>query len=372
MLMYTIKNGKRLRRGYTTGSCAAAAAKAAVAMLFSGKTLDSVSIHTPAGIRLNLQVEGINKGNDRVVCGVLKDSGDDPDVTDGARVFAEARKSNMPGIDVTAGEGVGRVTRPGLPVLPGQPAINPVPMSMIRKEVGEVLPPGQGVRVEIRIPGGEKLAEKTFNARLGIEGGLSILGTSGLVEPMSVDAYRETLAMEIRQVVAELGDGGLVLVPGNHGKKVACQALSLAPGRVIRMGNEVGFALDRCLEYGVKNVLLVGHIGKLFKVAAGIFNTHSRTADARFETIAAHAVLLGASVETVQALYRCSTTEAMLDVLETVPAPDLYDRFAQKVSRRVRAHVADAFPVGTVLFSLQRGILGMDSSAEQLLEALRC
>ncbi len=370
--MYTIKNGKRLRRGYTTGSCAAAAAKAAVAMLFGGETLELVSIQTPAGVQLNLPVEGVEKRYGRVLCGVRKDSGDDPDVTDGARIVAEARKREVPGIEITAGEGVGRVTRPGLPVAPGQPAINPVPMSMIRKEVGEVLPPGQGVRVEIRIPGGEELAEKTFNARLGIEGGLSILGTTGLVEPMSVDAYRETLALEIRQVLSEVGDGGLVLVPGNHGKKIACQTLSLPPGRVIRMGNEVGFALDRCLEYRVKNVLLVGHIGKLFKVAAGIFNTHSRTADARFETIAAHAVLMGATGETVRALYRCSTTEAMLDVLDTVPVPDLYERFAHKVTTRVRAHIADAFAVGTVLFSLQRGLLGMDDPAKKILEALRC
>lgn len=340
-------------------------------MLFNGKTVSSVSIDTPAGVRLDLDVGNIEKEVDRVVCGVRKDSGDDPDITGGSLVFAEVRKSNTPGIEVAAGEGVGRVTRPGLPVPPGNPAINPVPMSMILKEVGEALPPGEGVRVEIRIPGGKALAERTFNARLGIEGGLSILGTSGLVKPMSDDAYRETLALEIRQIVEEGGDGGLILVPGNHGKNVACQVLSLPSKRVVRMGNEVGFALDRCLEYGVKNVLLVGHLGKLFKVAAGIFNTHSRTADARFEVISAHAVLMGASADTVQALYRCSTTEAMLDVLDTVPAPRLYDCFAEKVSRRAREHAAGAFAVGTVLFSLQRGILGMDEQAKEMQEALR-
>jgi len=370
--MYVVKDGKTLRRGYSTGSCAAAAARAAVTLLFGGERMSAVSIDTPAGVRLQLPVEQIQQARDRVACGVRKDSGDDPDVTGGALIVAEARKSDLPGIRVTAGEGVGRVTRPGLPVPPGQPAINPVPLAMIHKEVEEVLPPGEGVRVEICIPGGKELAAKTFNARLGIEGGLSILGTTGLVEPMSDHAFRETLALEIRQVVAEVGHAGLVLVPGNHGKNVACRELSLAEKRVIRMGNEVGFALDRCLENSVQQVLLVGHLGKLVKVAAGIFQTHSRVADGRFEVTAAHAVLGGAPVETVQALSRCRTVEAMLEVLDRAVTPRFYRRLARTISRRSREHVHDVFPVGTVLFSLQRGILGMDRPAKKMLEALRC
>jgi len=369
--MYTVKGGKKLRRGYTTGSCAAAAAKAAVYALFSGENVNRIRIDTPAGVQLNLELERVGKVPGGAVCAVRKDSGDDPDVTAGALVFARAREREAPGIEIAAGEGIGRVVRPGLPVPPGQPAINPVPLSMIHKEVAEVLPPGRGVRVEISIPGGEKLAEKTFNDRLGIQGGLSILGTTGLVEPMSDHAFKETLALEVGQVVEEVGKEGLVLVPGNHGKKVACGTLTLDPGRVIRMGNEVGFALDRCLEHGVKNVLLVGHLGKLFKVAAGIFQTHSRTADGRFEVIAAHAVLLGASAEMVQDLYRCSTTEAMLEILDRVPTADLFDRFAARVSTRAREHGSGAFNVGTVLFSLDRGILGMDVPAKEMQEGLR-
>jgi len=364
---YTLRRGQRLRRGYTTGSCAAAAAKAATAMLFSGKKIEEISIQTPAGILLKLPVRNISRSGLEVSCSVRKDAGDDPDITGGIDVFARATEKESTGVEVAAGEGIGVVTRPGLQVEVGKSAINPVPMAMILRETGQVLPPGRGVRVVISIPGGEELAQKTFNPRLGICGGLSILGTTGIVEPMSDEAFKETLALEMRVIAA--GDPEfIVLVPGNHGKEIALRKLYLPENRIIKMSNFVGFMLDKCGEHGIKRILLVGHIGKLLKVAAGIFHTHSRVADARFEVFAAHACLLGADRALIEELRCSSSTEEMVEILDTLQVEGLYDLFAARVSSRAEEYLYNRIPVGTVLFSLQKGILGMDGGAKLFLE----
>jgi len=363
----TTKRGKKMRRGFTTGSCSAAAAKAAALMLFGGEDVGEISIATPAGIPLKLPIGNIHRGMGMVSCSVKKDSGDDPDVTNGIDVFAAVKEKMDPGITVLGGEGVGRVTRPGLQVEVGSPAINPVPMAMILQEVGAVLPPGKGVEVTISIPGGEELAGKTFNAKIGVEGGLSILGTSGIVEPMSEEAFKEILSLEMKTLLPAFSDF-LVLVPGNHGKNIARGQLSLPEERVIKMSNFVGFMLDTCRHHGVKKLLLVGHIGKLLKVTAGIFHTHSRVADARFEVFAAHAALLGADQEMIQKLHRCSSAEEMITVLDALQVEGLYEGFAEKVSFRAGEYVSGEIEIGTILFSLKRGILGMDEKAGKFVE----
>lgn len=370
---YVVKGGRRLRRGFTTGSCATAAAKAATQMLFSGETVDVVSILTPAGIRLNLPVRNILRSGQSVLCSVQKDAGDDPDITAGLEIFASAVEKENPGVEVVAGEGVGMVTRPGLSVEVGKPAINPVPMAMILQEAGSVLPPGKGVRITISIPGGEEVAAKTFNPRLGIYGGLSILGTTGIVEPMSEEAFKESLALEMRMVSPAPGDPGfVVLVPGNYGKETARRMLGLPEKRIIKMSNFVGFMLDKCLEHGFQKILLVGQIGKLLKVAAGIFHTHSRMADARFEVFAAYASLLGAKRALIEELRRCGSSEEMVDKLETCPLEGFYDFLAARVSSRAEEYLYGRIPVGTVLFSLRKGLLGLDERAKLFLEEFAC
>lgn len=364
----TINKGRRMRRGYTTGSCAAAAAKAAALMLFSKKQVEQVSISTPAGITLELPVEDIRRSENSVSCSVTKMAGDDPDVTDGLKVFASVEKLQEGAeIQIRAGEGVGRVTRPGLQVEVGRAAINPVPMAMITHETTSVLPPATGALVTLSIPGGEETARKTFNARLGVEGGLSILGTTGIVEPMSEDAFKEILSLELQRLLPAYADF-LVLVPGNLGKNVALQQLFLPQERVLKMSNFAGFMLDECRHHGVKRLVLVGHIGKLFKVAAGIFHTHSRVADARFEIFAAQAALRGASRQTIHKLQSCSSVEEMLTVMEVFPQQDLYEKFSEKVSLRAQDYVSGEMEIGTVLFSLKKGILGIDDRARKLVE----
>ncbi len=356
-----------MRRGYSTGSCAAAAAKAAAKMLFNGQPLKQVQISTPAGVDLTVDLLNVKVEADRAECAVRKDAGDDPDITNGMDVYARAVPGNYPGVQIKGGPGVGLVTKPGLQVDVGRPAINPVPEKMILEEVASVLPGGRGVEIEIFIPDGERLARKTLNSRLGIEGGLSILGTSGLVEPMSEKSYEDTLALELKAVKLE-HSGPVVLVTGNYGRTLALEHFNLPAAAVVKIGNLVGFSLDRCRELQMEKVLIIGHIGKLIKVVAGIFNTHSRVADARFEIFAAQAALLGAEQSVIYQLREAVTTEDMADVLGGLGGEGYFDQLAAQVSVRASAYLYDEIKVGTVLFNFRRGLLGSDQEARCLME----
>ena len=364
---YTVTGGRRMRRGYSTGTCAAAAAKAAVELLFSGEIPKKAQINTPAGVDLALDICEATIGEDWAECSVKKDAGDDPDITNKMLVKVRAVKAEKAGITLKGGRGVGVVTKPGLLVDVGRPAINPVPEKMIFEAAGSVLPDGQGVKIEIIIPDGERLAKKTLNSRLGITGGLSILGTSGLVEPMSEKSYEDTLALELKTLCLE-HRGPVVLVTGNYGRTLALEHFKLPEEAVIKVGNLVGFSLDRCSELELNQVLIIGHIGKLIKVAAGIFNTHSRVADARFETFAARAALLGAGRETIQKMQEAVTTEDMVDLLSEIGGAGYFDQLAEEVSSRSSAYLYDQARIGTVLFNFRRGLLGSDGQAKSLLE----
>lgn len=367
---YTVKEGQKLRRGYTTGTCAAAAAKAAVKMLFSGEEIWEIEVYLPAGITISLPLQDVAVRDEEAVCSVKKDSGDDPDKTAGIKVFASAVKNSPAGIEVEAGEGIGTVTSPGLQVEVGKSAINPVPMEMILQETSKVLPPGEGSRVMISVPGGAELAEKTFNSRLGIEGGLSILGTTGIVEPMSHEAVCQTLALEMK-IAAQNLSNFVVLVPGNYGRDIASK-LGFSRESIVKMSNFVGFMLDRCLEENIAKILLVGHLGKLSKVAGGIFQTHSRVADARFEIFAAHAALHGASTQLIRELNGCNSSEEIAEKLVSSNMESLFPLLASEVSSRAREYLYDQVDVGTVLFTMKRGVVGMDNKAKELVEEFSC
>jgi cobalt-precorrin-5B (C1)-methyltransferase len=299
---------------------------------------------------------------------VIKDAGDDPDVTDGLAICATARQVEK-GIGIKGGQGVGVVTRPGLACAPGQPAINPVPLETIKSEVQQVLPGGCGVEITIEVPGGEAVARKTMNARLGIQGGISILGTTGIVEPMSEEAFKSSLALQLAQAIA-LGYQDIVLTPGRQGEKRAVARHGLPAGAVIQMGNFVGYMLEECVRLGIKNVLLFGHQGKLVKVAAGIFYTYSHVADARIETIVAHAALAGADLEVLQQLWQSATAEETIKIIKGNNLEFLFDRLARTASRRAAEHVRGELFVGTVLTSLAGEILGLDQGALKIGEAL--
>ena len=371
---YVVKNNKRLRLGYTTGSCAAGAARAAAERLLSGKPVSYVELMTPKGIPLHLEVLDLTGGEGWASCAIRKDGGDDPDATSGLLVYAKVSFTEHPGeLLIDGGEGVGRVTKKGLEQPVGAAAINKVPRSMISQALEEVRSSygdPRGLKAVISIPGGEKAAEKTFNPRLGIVGGLSILGTSGIVEPMSESALIASIQVDIRMQIAN-GREYLILVPGNYGMDFLEGARGELLSESVKCSNFLGEALDAAVEQGAKGVLLIGHIGKFVKLAAGIMNTHSRNADGRMEILTAHACLCGADRDTLGELMGAVTTEEALEILERAGILEaVMERLLERMGFYVNHRCYGKLETGVLTFSSERGMLGKTSRVEALLEKL--
>ena len=366
-----LRSGSRLLRcGFTTGSCAALAASGAAQLLLSGQAPETLRLVTPKGIPVELSPAFCRMEGDSAVCAVRKDAGDDPDVTDGLLVEATVSKTER-GIRIDGGTGVGRVTRPGLDQPVGAAAINTVPRQMIRKALEEVCENADyagGLALTVSVPGGELAAEKTFNPQLGIEGGISILGTSGIVEPMSEKAIVDTVALEIRQAAAN-GTGRLLLSPGNYGMAFLDELhLPAGIGRA-KCSNYIGDALDIAALEGMREVLLVGHIGKLVKLAGGIMNTHSRVADCRRELFCAHAALCGGAPELCRQLMRQNTSDSCLAVLEEAGLREaVTESLLNAIQSALDRRSAGAFQAGALLFSNERGFLGITERGAGILQ----
>ena len=370
----TMRSGSKLLRcGYTTGTCAALAASGAARLLLTGSTPASLALLTPGGIRVEVAPAFCRMEGDRAVCAVKKDAGDDPDVTDGMQILAEVKKTDS-GIRIDGGTGVGRVTKLGLDRKVGEAAINTVPRQMITSAVKDVCEQAGylgGLEILISVPGGEEAAKKTFNPMLGIEGGISILGTSGIVEPMSERAIIDTIETHIRQA-SSLGAKKLIALPGNYALDfLHAQLPDISVYPVIKCSNYLGETLDMAALCKMEELLLVGHIGKLVKLAGGIMNTHSRMADCRQELFCAHAALCGAGQELCRALMLQPTSDACLALLEEAGliAPVLESLLAavqRHLSRR-----AEEMRVGAVIFSNTRGLLGMTEQAERMIREWR-
>ncbi len=371
---YVWKNQKRLRTGYTTGSCAAGAAKAAVQMLLGDEAVRQVRLHTPKGIELYLEVEKPARGLDWVSCAVRKDSGDDPDVTDGVYVYVKAEKAKEPGVRLRGGEGVGIVTRKGLGLAVGEAAINSVPRKMIREAVESVCSfygYQGGIAVVISIPEGAELAGRTFNPRLGIEGGISVLGTTGIVEPMSEQALIDTIYAQM-SVLKNAGHDVCYVVPGNYGSDFLHDTLGYQGDAAVKCSNYIGEVIDIAVRLQMKGILLIGHVGKLVKVAAGIMNTHSNQADGRFEVLAAHAAMAGAGKKLVCDIMGCVTTSEALELLkEEGLLEPVMCTVMEKAEEHLNMRAGAGLEIGAVMFSPEFGILGMTRKAEALLEEVK-
>lgn len=361
---------KKLRSGYTTGSCAAAAAKAATSMLLEGVIVNQVSLLTPKGVTLHLTIEDISMEKDSIRCAVRKDSGDDPDVTNGILVYAVVRRVQGNQITLDGGIGVGRVTLPGLWQKIGEAAINKVPRQMILQEVTSVCEQkgyDGGLDVIIEIPEGIEIARRTFNPRLGIEGGISVLGTTGIVEPMSESALIDSIALEIRVKKAN-GQEILILTPGNYGADFLKETLHIDINKAVKCSNYVGEALDTAVEVGYKKILMVGHVGKFVKLAAGIMNTHSRQADARMEIFLANAALEGANLETLQAIEKAITTDEMIFILKQAGYLEgVLERITNRIQFYVQHRVGTDIKIGIMVFSVEYGLLGQTEGTEDLI-----
>lgn len=371
---FIVKGGKKLRLGCTTGSCAAAAAKAAACLLLTGRPMEQATLVTPTGVRIALPVQTLQTAAGSVTCAVEKDQSDDPDVTRGALITATVSRTGGSGVTIDGGEGVGRVTKPGLDQPVGAAAINSVPRQMILEGVEEIRALADsrcGLRVEISVPGGEALAKKTFNPRLGILGGISILGTTGIVEPMSQRALIETIRVELRQR-REGGAEYVLLTPGNYGSDFIRDGLGLDPALAVQTSNFIGDALDLCGELGFRGALLVGHVGKLVKLAGGMLNTHSRYGDCRMELLAAHAAAAGLPPGRVAELLDCAACD---DALRILKEEGVCEETLARVTGRAAFHLGqragEGLEVGAVLFSKAYGLLSQTPQAGELLKHFR-
>jgi cobalamin biosynthesis protein CbiD len=362
--MYRLHDGRMLRRGYTTGTCAAAAARAA-ALALLGQNPATVNVRLPGGGEAALPVAGTVLQGDSAQAWVIKDAGDDPDVTDGAEIRATVRLQPQ-GITVRGGSGVGVVTRPGLAVSPNQPAINPVPLQMIKENLAAVLPAGGGAEVTISVPEGERLARRTMNSHLGIVGGISILGTTGIVEPMSEESFKQALAPQL-DIARAAGQQVAVLTPGRRGASLAAE-FGIPRDAVVLISNYAGFMLEECVRQGFRQAVLWGHVGKLAKVAAGSFQTYNRIADGRAEVVAALAAARGAGADLIRAILEAATAEVMVEILKDAGLERVWHDLARRASSRAVTYTRGGLTVGTVLFSYRGSPIGWDDNALLLLK----
>ena len=363
-----------MRYGFTTGSCAAAAAKAAAYMLLTGREKTKITIETPKGIPYTAQILRICRKEREVSCAVEKDGGDDPDITTGALICAKVSLPQEEGSEALArvvidgGFGVGRVTKPGLDQPVGNAAINHVPREMIEREVlqvCQVLDYCGSLAVEISVPEGEHLAERTFNPRLGIVGGISILGTSGVVEPMSTQAILDTIRVELRQQRA-LGREDVVISPGNYGLDFLKNTYHYNLDKSVKCSNFIGLTIDMAVEEGFKRLLLAGHIGKLIKVAGGIMNTHSREGDCRMELLTAFAVKCGVAAVDAAKLLSCVTTEEAVRILdECGRRQEVMDYAMERILFYLEKRAQGKLAIECIMYANDFGALAKSKEAEE-------
>ena len=370
---YVSKGSKKLRCGFTTGTCAAAASAGAARMLLSGKVIENITVITPSGNSVTVGLTDIKKENDYVSCAVQKDSGDDPDVTDKILVYSTVSYEKS-GITVDGGEGVGRVTKKGLKQQIGEAAINPVPRKMIEEQLKTAAADYSydgGLKAVISVPMGTQIAKKTFNPRLGIEGGISILGTTGIVEPMSEQALIDTISVEL-DVRRAQNEEFIIVTPGNYGQDFLRDNLGIAVDKCVKCSNFIGDTIDMCIEKGFKSMLLVGHIGKLSKLGCTIYNTHSRYADGRMEAFALCAALSGAEREVLENILGCITTDAALEILKKEGIFDKTIKMLEKrIDRSLKLRAKGSIEIGMITFSEEYGILCKTENADNMLEKLK-
>ena len=370
---------KKLRGGYTTGACAAAGALSALKFL-RGEDCPALEIEALDGTMLHIPVKDVQPAEGGATAEIVKFSGDDPDITNGASVFTTLQKGAAgQGLVFRAGRGVGHVTKPGLQIPVGEPSINPGPRkliaSVLARELGIEASPSQDAEwqalmakldfiVTISIPAGVELAKQTLNPVLGVEGGISVIGTTGVLRPMSEEGFKNSLVPQI-DVALAAGFEDIVFVPGKIGEKLAAK-IGLPPQALVQTSNFIGFLLDAAAEHGAKRVLLLGHIGKLVKVAAGNFYTHNRISDARLETLAAYAAAEGLDQKGVQAILAANASEDALEIIDGAGLQHVYTVLAERASARSERHVFGKLKVGTVLLTYSGRVLGMDEAAKEI------
>lgn len=359
---------ENLRGGYTTGACAAAGVKAALIYMTTGEIVKAVEIIALDGTVLNIPVANVELLAESVRVEVVKDAGDDPDITNGASIFTTVKKILGDKIIYRAGLGVGTITKAGLQLPVGEPAINPGPRRLIQNVADEF--GVNGLDVEISIPAGVELANKTLNPILGVEGGISVIGTTGVLRPMSEEAFKKSLVPQIDVAVAN-GFNALIFVPGKIGETIA-KKIGLPESAIIQTSNFIGYMLEAARDRKVATIILCGHIGKLIKVAAGIFHTHNRVADGRLETLAAYSAAEGLTSSEVTKILNANTTEEAAQIISANHLERVYSKIAERASFRAERYTFGEIHVGTILVDYAGNILGFDDAAKIIAKKFEC
>jgi cobalt-precorrin-5B (C1)-methyltransferase len=356
---------KRLRTGFTTGACAAAAARAATRALVRGVVMTQIETTLPNRMRVTFALQRCDLERDRAIASVIKDAGDDPDCTHGAELTATVELRTEPGVEIRAGAGVATVTRPGLGLEVGGPAVNPVPRRNITEMVQEELAGAPGAVVTISVPGGEEMARQTLNARLGLVGGISILGTSGLVKPYSTAAFKASVVQAI-DVAAERGHRTLVVTTGG---KSEAYAMKLFPGlpedAFIQMGDFVGVTLKHCARRAIARAVVVGMIGKLSKMADGKMQTHAAGSEVNLELLAGFAAELGARPEVLEEIRQANTARHVLELCGREGLTGIAALICRKVVEHGTRHASGALTLTAVLVDFNGSVLGRFPEEEQ-------
>lgn len=367
---------KQLKGGYTTGACLAAGAKAGVMIMQGEDPGDRVDIVALDGTPLQIPIASVELLAHGVKVEIIKDAGDDPDITNGTSVFitfsflTQEQLQPVYGQSILyqqilfeAGQGIGHATKPGLSLAVGEPAINPGPRQLVYNSIKDIIG-DKACLVRVDIPAGTELATKTLNPVLGIEGGISVIGTTGVLRPMSEEAFKNSLVPQI-EVAKAAGFTTQIFVPGKIGERIAT-SWGLPTEAMVQTSNFIGFMLEAGADHGLERILLFGHIGKLAKVAAGVFHTHNRVGDARLEVLAAYSAAQGMPAEGVQRILQAVTTEEALPVIEEYGLQSVYQVIAARASYRAERLLFNRLQVGTVLVTLQGKLLGMDEKAKEI------
>lgn len=356
---------QKFREGFTTGATAAACMKAAI-LATKGEYPSKVTVYSPNRTKLTIPILKAEGNARHGEAAALKDAGDDIDCTNGTEIRASVDLTDKPGLILKAGKGVGTVTRPGLQVKVGRPAINPGPQIMMRYVYEELVGADKGCTVTISIPEGEKLAKETLNPTLGVEGGLSILGTTGIVKPMSEDAYKRSLAVQI-PVVRAAGCDLIVLCPGRIGRAAALK-IGIPEKALAETSNFIGYMMEQAAAAGFKKMILIGHMGKLVKVASGSFHTYNRNSDGRMETMAAYAALNGAGPAVVREILQCTTTNGADEIIQREHLSVIYSQMAERAQVRSERYIFQKAEVGVIFAHMDGTVQAISSHAKELLK----
>ena len=354
------ETNKKLRTGYTTGSCATASSKAGILSIINQKKIEEVNIILPKGSRLEIKINSCEFSLDSAKCSVIKDGGDDPDVTHGAEIFVDVKLTNNVGeIDIDGGEGVGRVTKPGLGLEIGSAAINPTPKKMIVenvREVGEELLKKNGVSIKVSVPKGKELGPKTDNPRIGIMNGISILGTSGIVIPYSTASFAAAIRQQI-SVVNTMNDDNVVLTTGGRSEDYAREIIDLPDHSFIQMGDFSGYTIKQCAKQGLKKAYVAGFIGKLAKMAAGVKQTHVKGGKVDMKFLSELAKRCDANSDTIAKILGANTARNVQEIIMEDKVEGFFDEITKETYNQMRQHSEEKIPVEVILFDFDGEVL---------------